>query len=127
MRQSLNRRPHAGRSLPLPPTRGTRPGDTSPIEVSPANNDGSFGTSVDPHGSFNMQSTVAKRSVVIGRHKTSVSLEDAFWSSLTDIAVSRQTTKSGLLTEINERREAANLSSAARLFVLQHYQDRARS
>jgi predicted DNA-binding ribbon-helix-helix protein len=86
-----------------------------------------FGTSVERHGCFNMQSTVLKRSVVIGRHKTSVSLEGAFWSSLGEIAASRQTTKSGLLTEINERREAANLSSAVRLFVLQHYQDRARS
>jgi predicted DNA-binding ribbon-helix-helix protein len=85
-----------------------------------------FGTSVDPHGCFNMQSTVLKRSVVIGRHKTSVSLEDAFWSSLTDIAAARQVTKSGLLAEIDGRRQAPNLSSAIRLFILQFYQERAR-
>ena len=40
----------------------------------------------DPQGCFSMQSTVVKRSVIVGSHKTSVSLEDAFWSSLRDIA-----------------------------------------
>jgi predicted DNA-binding ribbon-helix-helix protein len=73
-----------------------------------------------------MQSTVLKRSVVIGTHKTSISLEDEFWTSLKQIATSRQTTCSGLLAEINEHRQAPNLSSAIRLFVLQHYQERAR-
>jgi len=40
----------------------------------------------DPQGCFSMQSTVVKRSVIVVSHKTSVSLEDAFWSSLRDIA-----------------------------------------
>jgi predicted DNA-binding ribbon-helix-helix protein len=71
-----------------------------------------------------MQSSVVKRTVVIGGHKTSISLEDEFWTGLKEIAASRQTTCSGLLSEINERREA-NLSSAIRLFVLEHYQQRA--
>jgi predicted DNA-binding ribbon-helix-helix protein len=71
-----------------------------------------------------MQSSVVKRTVVVGGHKTSISLEDEFWTGLKEIAASRQTTCSGLLSEINERREA-NLSSAIRLFVLQHYQERA--
>lgn len=112
---------HARRSLPLPPNRRprrvTNAGSRSPQLIMTD----AFGTSVDPLGRFNMQSTVAKRSVVIGRHKTSVSLEDACWSSLREIAAARQTTKSDLLTEINERREAANLSSAVPLFVLQRY------
>ena len=68
-----------------------------------------------------MQSSVVKRSVVIGGHKTSISLEDEFWTSVKEIAASRQTTCSGLLSEINERRQSANLSSAIRLFVLQFY------
>jgi predicted DNA-binding ribbon-helix-helix protein len=72
-----------------------------------------------------MRSTVVKRSVFVGKHKTSVSLEHEFWTGLKEIAASRQTTCSGLLSEINERREAANLSSAIRLFVLQHYRERA--
>jgi predicted DNA-binding ribbon-helix-helix protein len=74
-----------------------------------------------------MQSSVVKRSVLIGKHKTSISLEDEFWTGLKEIAASRQTTCSGLLSEINERREASNLSSAIRLFVLQHYQERAQA
>jgi predicted DNA-binding ribbon-helix-helix protein len=73
-----------------------------------------------------MRSTILKRSVVVGKHKTSISLEDAFWSSLKEIAASRQTTCSGLLAEIDERRQSANLSSAIRLFVLEHYQEQAR-
>jgi predicted DNA-binding ribbon-helix-helix protein len=73
-----------------------------------------------------MQSTVHKRSVLIGTHKTSISLEDAFWASFKQIAVSRRTTCSGLLAEVNQHREASNLSSAIRLFVLQHYQEQAR-
>ena len=55
----------------------------------------------DPQGCFSMQSTVVKRSVIVESHKTSVSLEDAFWSSLRDIAASRRLTKSSLQAEIN--------------------------
>ena len=73
-----------------------------------------------------MRSTVVKRSVVVGKHKTSISLEDEFWTGLKAIATSRQTTCSGLLSDINERRQSGGLSSAVRLFVLQHYQERAR-
>jgi predicted DNA-binding ribbon-helix-helix protein len=73
-----------------------------------------------------MQSTVLKRSVVIGKHKTSISLEDAFWTSLKEIAASRHSTCSSLLSEIDEARQGSNLSSAIRQFVLQHYQERAR-
>jgi predicted DNA-binding ribbon-helix-helix protein len=42
-----------------------------------------------------MRSTVVKRSVVVGGHKTSVSLEDAFWSSLRDIAAYHQVQSAG--------------------------------
>ena len=43
-------------------------------------------------GSPAMKSSVVKRSVVISAHKTSVSLEDAFWKELKAIAVGRGTT-----------------------------------
>lgn len=36
-----------------------------------------------------MKSSIIKRSIVVNGHKTSVSLEDAFWSGLKDIARSR--------------------------------------
>ena len=68
-----------------------------------------------------MKSPVVKRSVVLAGHKTSVSLEDAFWQGLKDIAQSRRTTLSVLVSSIDTDREQGNLSSAIRLFVLNHY------
>jgi predicted DNA-binding ribbon-helix-helix protein len=68
-----------------------------------------------------MKSTVAKRSIVLAGHKTSISLEDAFWLGLKDIASSRRSTLSNLIGSINTDREQGNLSSAIRLFVLNHY------
>src|ERR1043166_2368908 len=73
-----------------------------------------------------MRSTVPKRSVIVGKRKTSVSLEDAFWTGLKEIAASRQITCSDLLTEIDEHRQSSNLSSTIRLFVLHFYLERAR-
>jgi predicted DNA-binding ribbon-helix-helix protein len=54
-----------------------------------------------------------------------VSLEDAFWQALKDIATSRRTTLSNLIGSIDTERQQGNLSSALRLFVLNHYQARA--
>jgi predicted DNA-binding ribbon-helix-helix protein len=65
-----------------------------------------------------MKSLVVKRSVVIAGHKTSISLEDAFWKGLKEIAGIRNTTLSDLLTSIDAGRQQANLSSAIRLFIL---------
>ena len=64
-----------------------------------------------------MKSLVVKRSVVIDGHKTSVSLEDAFWSNLKDIADTQHVTLSEVVTKIDKGRRAGNLSSAIRLFV----------
>jgi predicted DNA-binding ribbon-helix-helix protein len=71
-----------------------------------------------------MKSPVVKRSIVIAGHKTSVSLEDAFWRGLKDIATSRRMTLSDLVGSIDSERKHGNLSSAIRLFVLNHYQAR---
>jgi predicted DNA-binding ribbon-helix-helix protein len=68
-----------------------------------------------------MKSTVVKRSIAISSHKTSVSLEDAFWRGLKEIALARGLTVSELVTLINSGRPAGNLSSAIRLCVLDHY------
>jgi predicted DNA-binding ribbon-helix-helix protein len=67
-----------------------------------------------------MKSLVAKRSIIIGGHKTSVSLEDAFWKELRAIAAERDVKLSELVTTIDSTREYGNLSSAIRLFVLDH-------
>jgi len=68
-----------------------------------------------------MKSGIAKRSIVIDGHKTSVSLEDAFWSTLKDIAQERSETLSQLVAAIDRQRQHGNLSSAIGLFVLGHY------
>ena len=68
-----------------------------------------------------MKSPVVKRSIVIAGHKTSVSLEDAFWKGLKDIAGDRDVTLSDLVASIDTDRRHGNLSSAIRLFVLDHY------
>ena len=69
-----------------------------------------------------MKSSIVKRSVVVGGHKTSVSLEDAFWRQLKEIAASRRVSLRDLIARIDTDREHGNLSSAIRLFVLNHYQ-----
>ena len=68
-----------------------------------------------------MNSTVTKRSVVIAGRKTSISLEDAFWKALKEIARGRDLTLSEMVAAIDSGRAQGNLSSALRLFVLDHY------
>lgn len=68
-----------------------------------------------------MKSPVVKRSIVIAGHKTSVSLEEAFWKGLKEIAAARDLTLSDLVASIDTDRHHGNLSSAIRLFVLDHY------
>ena len=70
-----------------------------------------------------MKSPVVKRSIVIAGHKTSVSLEDAFWKGLKEIADERNITLSDLVASIDSQRRHGNLSSAIRLFVLDHYRN----
>jgi predicted DNA-binding ribbon-helix-helix protein len=72
-----------------------------------------------------MKSPVVKRSIVIASHKTSVSLEDPFWDGLKEIAGDRDSTLSGLVDTINTERRNGNLSSAIRLFVLDHFRAQA--
>jgi predicted DNA-binding ribbon-helix-helix protein len=72
-----------------------------------------------------MKSPVVKRSIVIAGHKTSVSLEDAFWKGLKEIAAARSMTLSDLVASIDGGRHHGNLSSAIRLFVLEHYRTQA--
>lgn len=67
-----------------------------------------------------MKSAICKRSVIIGGHKTSVSLEKAFWREVCAIAEARRATVSHILREIDRERDTANLSSAIRVYVLQH-------
>jgi predicted DNA-binding ribbon-helix-helix protein len=82
------------------------------------------------HGADNeagtiMKSRIVKRSVVLAGHKTSVSLEDEFWTTLKEIAGDRHVTLSELVSDIDKQRQHGNLSSALRLFVLEYYRGKA--
>jgi predicted DNA-binding ribbon-helix-helix protein len=68
-----------------------------------------------------MKSPIAKRSIVIDGHRTSVCLEDAFWTVLKEIARERKETVSHLVAAIDSERQQSNLSSSIRLFVLARY------
>jgi predicted DNA-binding ribbon-helix-helix protein len=70
-----------------------------------------------------MNSSVKKRSIVIGKHRTSISLEDNFWACLRQIARERATTASKLIGMLDAERNGANLSSVIRVFVLNHYRN----
>jgi predicted DNA-binding ribbon-helix-helix protein len=71
----------------------------------------------------NRKSPDTKRTVSIDGRQTGVSVEDAFWSILKEIAQAEGTTLSKMVTDIDKSRQGGNLSSAIRLFVL----DRVRS
>jgi predicted DNA-binding ribbon-helix-helix protein len=71
-----------------------------------------------------MKSPVIKRSIVIAGHRTSVSLEDAFWKALKEIAQARRNSLAELIASIDDQRRGGNLSSAIRVFVLDHYRGR---
>lgn len=58
-----------------------------------------------------------KRSVVIDGHRTSVSLENAFWSALKTLAMQREITVNQLVTQVDRNRDG-NLSSAIRVYIL---------
>lgn len=66
-----------------------------------------------------MSTTLRKRSVVVAGHRTSVSLEEAFWAALREIATARNLTVNTLVSEIDRERQG-NLSSAIRVYVLHH-------
>lgn len=73
-----------------------------------------------------MKSLVEKRSIVIGGHKTSISLEEAFWTELKEIAHDQKKTLSTMVSDIDTNRQQGNLSSAIRLFVLDRVRSRKR-
>jgi predicted DNA-binding ribbon-helix-helix protein len=78
-------------------------------------------TSKQPADSPRKPSQVLKRSINIAGHKTSASLEDAFWSALKEIAATRKISLSDLVSTIDNERQHGNLSSTIRLFVLEYY------
>jgi predicted DNA-binding ribbon-helix-helix protein len=69
-----------------------------------------------------MKSGITKRSIIINGHKTSVSMEDQFWSALKEIATERRLALSALVSMVDhDRGDLHNLSSALRTFVLARF------
>ncbi len=66
-----------------------------------------------------------KRSFSIAGHRTSISLEQAFWTSLREIAAAERCSLAALVTTIDRDRGDAGLSGAVRVFVLDYYRRRA--
>ena len=66
-----------------------------------------------------MSDAIPKRSVIVAGHRTSVSLEDAFWRALKDIATQNNMSLAALVAQIDAARGEANLSSALRVFALE--------
>ncbi len=73
-----------------------------------------------------MSEAVKKRSVEIAGHRTSLSLEQAFWRALKRIAA-RDGVSINRLIERIDRERAGNLSSAVRIYVLERLEDEAES
>jgi predicted DNA-binding ribbon-helix-helix protein len=71
-----------------------------------------------------VKSTVIKRSVVVARRKTSISLEEEFWEGLKDIAQTDHMTVSALLLTVRNCHQGS-LSSAVRVFVVDYYRAKA--
>lgn len=78
------------------------------------------GTGTPKAAEGHLKSRVVKRSLVVGGHKTSVSLEDAFWIELRAIAQKLGVHLSQLVGSIDLERQHNNLSSAIRLFVFEY-------
>lgn len=66
-----------------------------------------------------------KRSFSIAGHRTSISLEHAFWVALKEIAAAQGRSLASLITDIDRERGDAGLSGAVRVWVLDHHRRQA--
>jgi predicted DNA-binding ribbon-helix-helix protein len=74
---------------------------------------------VDEAAAATRSAVIAKHSLAVAGHRTSISLEQAFWEGLRRIAAERDVSVAALVAEIDATRGGANLSSAIRVFVLE--------
>lgn len=71
---------------------------------------------------------MAKRSLTVAGHRTSISLEDPFWDGLAAIAASRRLSVAALVASIDRGRPTGtNLSAAIRVAVLDWYRKQAKA
>lgn len=74
-----------------------------------------------------MKPVVTRRTVRIGDDRLCITIENDFWTSLKEIAATTGTTTSQLLARIDQARHGANLSSAIRVYVVDHFRTQAHS
>lgn len=67
------------------------------------------------------KSGIEKRSLSFHGRKTSISLEDAFWEALREIAAEREMRVGRLVEKLSEGQDDINWSSAIRVYVLEHF------
>lgn len=72
-----------------------------------------------------MPGRARKRSLTIAGHRTSISLEDGFWSALKEVANAEGRSVTELVSEIDAGRDGIGLSGAIRIHLLEHYRRRA--
>jgi len=70
-----------------------------------------------------MKSLIRKHSIVINGRAKSISIEDAFWEPLQEIATDRGTSVANVISLIDAHHQNTNLTSAIRLTVLEFYRD----
>ena len=73
-----------------------------------------------------MKSAQMKRSIKLDGRKTSVSIENDFWGALKEIAQFQRVTVSKLIVDIRETHKQSSLASGIRIFVLEHFQNKAK-
>ena len=64
-----------------------------------------------------------KHTVKVNGHNTSVFIENEFWDELKKICLIRIVTTDELISEIDKEKKTTNLSSAIRLYILNHLRD----
>ncbi|MGD9868726.1 MAG: ribbon-helix-helix domain-containing protein [Hyphomicrobiales bacterium] len=74
-----------------------------------------------------MSARPRKRSVMVAGHRTSLSLEDAFWKALHEVAAGRGVSVPVLVEQIDKTRAGASLSGAIRVYLLEDFRRRART
>jgi predicted DNA-binding ribbon-helix-helix protein len=79
---------------------------------------------ISPSGFARSKSAIVRRYVVINGRNSSVCLESPFWDALEEIADSRGTTRATIVSTIESEGRPRNLSSAIRVFVLDHYRSK---
>ena len=75
-------------------------------------------------GSTEPAAGIRKHSVKLSGHSTSLSLEGVYWNALREVAAELGLSMNRLIERI-DRERSGNLSSAVRVFLLDHYRARA--